>query len=393
MTRTQNTRSNRARFMAALKTLGVGGFVVMMVIGGAVMPAMADTQDAGMAVDDTYSTTTEFESVYDSGASSSATLTNDSISLDGDGSGAGRYVTTSDFSADEVTIDITSTTGTVQLIGMDGSGSMVDSATTSSSGSLTIGQDSTTQIVNWNVAVGDGSADGTAEINSYTVTSSASGEVSGTVTDADGNAVESATVSVVDVDGNEVASVPTDASGAYTVSSLADGDYDLTVTHADYNDATKTVTVSGGSAVTADFSMSVPTTGVEVSAFAMEDTDDDGTNEEVVVEGATVEVYDTSDTLVDSGTTDTNGVYTAEVAAGDYTVVTAFDDESNEQSVTVTDGAVNSISVEFADATDSSSGDNGGSIVDTAEENASLLGIAISVIVVLGFAGLLYRDM
>jgi hypothetical protein len=118
-----------------------------------------------------YSTTSDFESVYDSGASTSdTTLTNDEIYIDGDGSGAGRYSSTSDFAATEISFEVASTTGTVQVTTFDSSGSAGPSATTDTTGTLTVG-DGSTEMQSFSLAVGDGSADGTATITSFTVSS------------------------------------------------------------------------------------------------------------------------------------------------------------------------------------------------------------------------------
>lgn len=73
--------------------------------------------------------------------------------------------------------------------------------------------------------------------------------INGTVTDSEGSAVGSATVTVTDGNGTEVASTTTDSSGAYSVDVSGSGDYTVEVSKTGYTTAGQTVSVSSNTTV------------------------------------------------------------------------------------------------------------------------------------------------
>ena len=154
----------------------------------------------------------------------------------------------------------------------------------------------------------------------------ASGQISGTVTDASTHdALPAIAVTAYDSNEDYVASGQTDASGGYTISGLSPGVYEVGFddgagTHASqfYNDepslsAANGVTVASGQA----------TTGVDAAladAGAISGTVT-GAPDSTPVAGVTVEALDSYGNVLGSTTTDSSGAYTiGGLRAGSYTV-------------------------------------------------------------------------
>ena len=95
-------------------------------------------------------------------------------------------------------------------------------------------------------------------------------EINGTVTDADGSALEGASVTVTNSTGDTVGTNTTTATGAYSVG-VDDGDYTVSVSADGYQGQTKDVSISGASE-TVDFSL------FEAGTFEQEFALDDRTN-------------------------------------------------------------------------------------------------------------------
>lgn len=83
------------------------------------------------------------------------------------------------------------------------------------------------------------------------------GDVAGTVTDAEGAAVEGAAVIVADDDATEVAATETGSDGVYTLDDVDEGAYDLTATAEGFEPAAETgVEVEAGETTTVDLTLS-----------------------------------------------------------------------------------------------------------------------------------------
>lgn len=144
---------------------------------------------------------------------------------------------------------------TVELV--NDSGEVVSSATTGADGTVEVSAPSGTYSVGV-AATGYEPVTGTADLQSsggsgsYSLTASTY-TVDGNVTDADGNAVEGATVTLMQ-DGSTVATATTDADGSYSLSGVEYGsDYTLAVSADGYAAAEQSLSVMGD------------TTGVDVS--------------------------------------------------------------------------------------------------------------------------------
>lgn len=69
-----------------------------------------------------------------------------------------------------------------------------------------------------------------------------------------------------------------------------------------------------------------PKTGIVGKVFGDQDSNGIYTNEDVLLEGIEVELYDSNDNLVSSTTTNVNGVYSfGSPAAGDYYIIVSSD--------------------------------------------------------------------
>lgn len=152
--------------------------------------------------------------------------------------------------------------------------------------------------------------------------------VNGTVTDSSGNAVGSASVTVTDSSGTEVASTTTASDGTYSVDVSGGDDYTVQVSTSGFTDASKTVTVSSDTTVDITLSASESTYAIDGTV-----TDTDAN----AIDGATVELLDSNDNVVDNVTTGSDGSYSITgVKAGDYTVRAEADGYASvRQDVTV----------------------------------------------------------
>lgn len=135
--------------------------------------------------------------------------------------------------------------------------------------------------------------------------------ITGTVTDANGDAVSDASV---DVDRQwtnqyDVTEVTTGSNGQYTVVVPATGDYSVDTTAAGYTSSTQTVSVSGDT--TADASL-------ETASYTYDATVEDSSG--TAIEDATVELLDGSGNVVSSGTTDSTGQVSVAAPSGTYGV-------------------------------------------------------------------------
>lgn len=184
----------------------------------------------------------------------------------------------------------------------------------------------------------------------------ATSDVSGTVTDSDGNAVADATVEAINSSGDVVASGTTASDGSYSLTGLSDNtDYTLAVTASGYDDASKSFSTGSGTSETVDISMTTSTYTVGGTV-----TDSTGT----AIENASVTITDSSGVEVGQTKTDSNGHYsisgvehgteaTIEVAADGY--VTASKTVTVD-SATTADFSLSTASYSYAATVEDSSG-------------------------------------
>jgi len=133
--------------------------------------------------------------------------------------------------------------------------------------------------------------------------------ISGTVTDASGTALADASLTVTDSTGTQVASTTTASDGSYSVNVTGSDDYTVEVSASGYTSASKTQTVS--SATTMDFSL-------EQASYSFSATVEDSSGS--AIDGATVELLDSSDNVVSSGTTASDGTISLSAPSGSYDV-------------------------------------------------------------------------
>jgi hypothetical protein len=111
-------------------------------------------------------------------------------------------------------------------------------------------------------------------------TAAAESDVSGTVTDANGDPVANATVEAVDGNGTVVASDTTADDGSYSLTNLSDStDYTIEVTHKNYADHSESYTTGSGTSETLDITLSTwtatydrPADGTPTNVYAEFDT-------------------------------------------------------------------------------------------------------------------------
>lgn len=139
--------------------------------------------------------------------------------------------------------------------------------------------------------------------NTYEAAVTTTYTVSGSVIDADGNPVEGATVSLPG------ANVQTDTEGKYSIEGIEDGTYDLTVSKEGYQNATASVTVSGG-----DLTVDPITLQLEKWSIAGYVQDSNYTH----IPGAAIQLYD-GDTMLAESTTNETGNYSFEIPAVEKT--------------------------------------------------------------------------
>lgn len=265
---------------------------------------------------------------------------------------------------------------------VDSSDSVVASGTTDSSG-LYIASGLSEGDYTINVTHADyQSASQTATITAGSTTTASvsladatTGDMEFEALDADGNAIEGATVELLDSDGAVVDSMSTDASGIALFEGVEQGDYDYSISHADYYEASGTVTVTAGESTTE--SATLDTIEYGDSEITVED---DGE----AVEGATVELYepDAADDAdpVATADTDADGLATfSDIETGDYdVVVTHADHDDINDSVTINADETATLSLDYTDAGSgvSGTGDDG---VDT-----EVIMLVAAVIVIVG---------
>lgn len=164
-------------------------------------------------------------------------------------------------------LEATDTTGDslggvdVEIVNLD-DGSVVRTVTTASDGSW----QSEFQVGNYTARIAEPGWETSAtdlrllegDTETIQVTGrSTSGDLAGSVTDADGSALSDATVQVVNAtNGSVVATVPVDASGSWGPVTVPRGTWEVSATRNGYEPATRSVTVAGGSMTTVDLSLS-----------------------------------------------------------------------------------------------------------------------------------------
>ena len=240
----------------------------ILLISAGISPVSADSKDAGMTVDYTYSTTTELDDIVDAGLNSNSgdiSISGDTVTLSASSSGSTVTAVAGEFPSSSVpgfepgttaTVDLTQVSNSATIEVWDDAGASIETKTVSSAGEYELGDGSSTI---WSVDVSVPNSGDTAEINSYTTSSDATGGVSGTVTDSDGNTIGDVTVEVSDSAGNVVATVPTASDGSYSVTGLADDEYSVAFKDSEYVTNSEITTVSGGSSEVADVALSVVT--------------------------------------------------------------------------------------------------------------------------------------
>lgn len=285
--------------------------------------------------------------------------------------------------------------GTVEIL--DSSDNVVNSASVNSDGTYSV-----------QVADGDYSVSHTAsgyESGDYSITVNGAAEtqditvselqdVSGTVTDADGNAVSDGLVTVTDSNGVEVGSNLISSDGSYSFQ-LSDGDYTLEASSDGYTTVSQDVTVSGATTqditleATSEYSFSVVDDGTSVSEFDFELYDADGNQ--------------VGDTVTK---TDGSAVSVTQLVVGDeYTAqVTVDETDADGNTVSVTyektftaeapaDGNnVVSESLDVSTMDEASDGYFGGGIGGVSGDNTQMILVGGLIVLILAGAGLILRD-
>ncbi len=157
--------------------------------------------------------------------------------------------------------------------------------------------------------------------------------------------LEGVTIYLLDESGNQVASTVTDANGEYEFTDLTPGTYGVEEVQPDgYFDGSESVGSEGGSLLAPDSIIDIALAGgtdaVEynfceiipssLSGRVSVDTDGDGAYDtgETLLEGVTVELFNSSGTLVDSTTTNAAGRYEfTNLKPGTYTVTETQPDD------------------------------------------------------------------
>ncbi|WP_049896097.1 carboxypeptidase-like regulatory domain-containing protein [Haloferax volcanii] len=163
-------------------------------------------------------------------------------------------------------------------------------------------------------------------VGGFVGTAAAASDVSGTVTDANGDPVEGATVEAVDSNGSVVASATTSSDGSYSLTGLSDStSYTLEVSAENYQTHSESYSTGTGTSETLDITLSTwtatydrPADGTPTNAYAEFDT---STNVTITVEahnsssGSWETVVDAKQYSVDGSSDSVDAV---EVALDDY---------------------------------------------------------------------------
>ncbi|WP_193767561.1 carboxypeptidase regulatory-like domain-containing protein [Halorientalis pallida] len=176
------------------------------------------------------------------------------------------------------------------------------------------------------------------------------GTISGTVLDANGNAIAGATVSADGV------TTTTATDGSYSLS-IAPGTYDVTASATDFLSATQSATVTENNVTDVDFTLEAEPPGNGTIAGTVTDTNGNA------LAGATVTVNG------QSTTTASDGSYSLTVAPSDYTVEANADGyQSATQQATVTEGDTTTVDFSLTPEDGTISGvvqdTNGNNLVD-----------------------------
>jgi uncharacterized protein YjdB len=140
---------------------------------------------------------------------------------------------------------------------------------------------------------------------------SSSHTVTFAVTDSDtSDSIESVEISIYDYSDDYVDTVYTGVNGAATID-LPDGSYYFDATCDGYQQVWDGEFTVSGEETSVSFDMNPSTYTITFTAL-------DGNNSDAPLEGVTIEIYDDSDTLIDTVLTGSNGEATVELKAGSY---------------------------------------------------------------------------
>jgi protocatechuate 3,4-dioxygenase beta subunit len=160
------------------------------------------------------------------------------------------------------------------------------------------------------------------------------GNVSGKVTDTNGNPVSGSIVNLVDPNGNVKYVATTDANGDYSITGVIPGDYTLSLTKPGFSNQSQTVTIGAQDKIT-DNTVLTPGTNNSTGSLGGQAV---GANGQPLA-GAQVSVIDQNGNVKYTATTDQNGNYSIiGVTPGSYLIL-ATDKNGNDQ--TKTDAIIN----------------------------------------------------
>lgn len=227
------------------------------------------------------------------------------------------------------------------------------------------------QDVSKNVSV---SSDGSLNTVTATFEEPATGTLSiDTVTDQDSNTIDTVEYDVVDPNDG---SIVVEGSETIPVSEEVEtGTYDVTVTADGYDSVTKSVDITENATTSPSFSLTASTDPVTTGSAEITAQDIDGN----AIEGATVELVDSSDTVVNTVDTGTDGVATfSDIETGDYTYNVSATDYQNVSGTSITISENSTVT----DTTQlSSDAPSGGTSTDGFSIDPSLLIVGVILVV------------
>ncbi len=142
--------------------------------------------------------------------------------------------------------------------------------------------------------------------------------------------IENAQVNVSSFNGVSVATAYTDSNGYYATS-LEDGNYKVTISHSGYETQTKTVSISSGQTSILYFYLAASIQNGTITV----NVEDSSTF--APIENASVEILNaTSSQIVQTGYTDSSGVFKTEVVSGQYIIRASADNYYTKESNVIT---------------------------------------------------------
>ena len=184
------------------------------------------------------------------------------------------------------------------------------------------------------------------------------GNVTGTVTDSNGNAVEGATCSITTTTTKAVYSDTSDSDGVFLITGVPTGTWTLSISKTGYQTTTASVSISSGSTteVPANETVVTPSTGTGAVAGIVSDV-----TTQNVIEGATVTIGTTTATSTSTGAYNLSGI-----TAGSQTITASksgYENYSSTVTVVADNTATKNIEM-TSSAPEPGKGHVKGSVVD-----------------------------